>query len=293
METNQLKYFKAVADSGKITAAAKELYISPAAISASIASLEQELNVELFHRTGNRLILNRQGKIFLDYANYILESISDAKSDLLESLTDRKKSIVVGATSCCIFADFFCDFSLQYPDICLTTSQIPLRYINSAGLNSRFSFLLSTENETPKAYADACNGLELFADEPAVVVHPEHPWAKKDRIQPEELCGQTLIWPRVNHGLKELFIKEYVAKFLPPPVLTIQHLDPAYAMVKRNLGVALMTTHCKNIVSQDLRFIPVALPGFRLRQMLYWKKDLVFSEENEAFLKFTKEKFNL
>ncbi|MBQ2297286.1 MAG: LysR family transcriptional regulator, partial [Ruminiclostridium sp.] len=39
----------AVADSGKITSAAKELYLSPAAISTSIAALEQELNIELFH----------------------------------------------------------------------------------------------------------------------------------------------------------------------------------------------------------------------------------------------------
>ena len=141
MEINQIRYFKAVADSGKITSAAKELYLSPAAISTSIAALEQELNIESFHRTGNRLTLNRQGKIFLDYANHILESVSDAKSDLMESLNDRKKNIVVGATSAGILADFFCDFTKAHPDIPLTISQIPLRYINSAGLNSRFSFL--------------------------------------------------------------------------------------------------------------------------------------------------------
>lgn len=293
MEINQLKYFKAVADSGKITSAAKELFISPAAISASISSLEQELNVELFHRTGNRLTLNRQGKIFLDYANHILESVYDAKSDLLESLTDRKKNIVVGATACCVFADLFCDFSQNFPDIPLTTSQIPLRYINSAGLNSRFSFLFSTEGETPKAYSDACNCIKLFTDSPALVLHADHPLAKKESILPEELSGQTLIWPRVNHGLKDLLLKEYSARFLPPPVFSIQYLDPTYAMIKRNLGIALMSVHSQNIVTKDLRFIPIDLPNCKWNQMLYWKKDLVFTKEDEIFLTFVKERYSL
>ena len=45
MEINQLKYFKAVADSGKITSAAKELFLSPPAISASIAAVMRSSGV--------------------------------------------------------------------------------------------------------------------------------------------------------------------------------------------------------------------------------------------------------
>lgn len=288
MELNQLKYFKAVADSGKITSAAKELYLSPAAISSSIAALEQELDVELFHRTGNRLTLNRQGTIFLDYANHILESVSDAKSDLLESLNDRKKNIVIGATSTGIFSDFFCDFARRHPDIPLTISQIPLRYINSAGLNSRFSFLFSTETETPKAYANACNCIQLFTDSPSLLVHPDHPLAKKDRILPEDLLGRTLIWPRVNHGLKDLFLRAFAAQYLPQPVLSIQHLEPTYAMVKNNLGIALLSVHSKNIITNDLVHIPVELANCSWKQNLYWKKDMVLSAEDKIFIDFVK-----
>ncbi len=289
MEINQLRYFKAVADSGKITSAAKELFLSPAAISSSIAALEQELNIELFHRTGNRLTLNRQGKIFLDYANHILESVSDAKSDLLESLNDRKKNIVVGATSSGIFADTFCAFTKAHPDIPLTVSQIPLKYINSAGLNSRFSFLFAGETETPKAYAEACNCLKLFTDSPALMVHPDHAYAKKRSILPEDLSGKTVIWPRINHGIKDLFLKAFSTQLLPPPVLSYYHLEPTYAMVKNNLGVALFTTHSQNIITKDLVFLPIELPNCELNQMLYWKKDMHFTEEDLIFLNFIKE----
>lgn len=151
------------------------------------------------------------------------------------------------------------------------------------------SLLFSTENETPKAYADACYKLKLFTDRPAIVVHPDHPWAKKDSILPEELSGQPLIWPRVNHGLKDLFIKEYAARFLPSPVLSIQNLDHAYVAIKRNLGTALMTIHSQNLVTKDLCFIPVDLPNCKWNQMLYWKKDLVLSPEDECFLSYVKD----
>jgi len=293
MEINQLKYFKAVADSGKITSAAKELFISPAAISSSISALEQELNVELFHRTGNRLTLNRQGKIFLDYVNYILESVADAKTDLKESLTDRKKSIVIGATSTLIFSDLCCDFIKAYPDIPLITSQIPLRYINSAGLNSRFSFLFASEGETPKAYAEACNCLKLFTDSPALLVHPDHPLAKKNLISAENLSGETLIWPRINHGLKESLLLEFARLYLPPPIFSNQHLQPAFAMVKNNLGMCLLTSHCQSIVTEGMRLVPIDLPGCNRTQNLYWKKDMVFSEEDLVFIDFIKNNYNL
>ncbi len=293
MEINQIRYFKAVADSGKITSAAKELFLSPAAISSSIAALEQELNIELFHRTGNRLTLNRQGKIFLDYANHILESVADAKSDLLESLNDRKRNIVVGATSCGIFSDFFCDFTKAHSDIPLTISQIPLKYINSAGLNSRFSFLFATEPETPRAYADACNSLKLFADSPALMVHPDHPLAKKNSILPKDLSGKNVIWPRINQGIKDLFMKAFTTQLLPPPVLSYSHLEPTYAMVKNNLGIALFTTHSQSIVTKDLVFLPIELPNCNLNQMLYWKKDMVLTQEDLIFLNFIKEYYEI
>ena len=64
MELQQLKYFKAVADIGKISEAAESLYVSAPALSTSISRLEKELGFPLFERTNNRITLNTQGHIF-------------------------------------------------------------------------------------------------------------------------------------------------------------------------------------------------------------------------------------
>lgn len=69
MELLQLKYFKTVAELGKISEAAKALYISTPALSTSISRLEKELGVQLFDRFAKRIELNSQGELFLRYAN--------------------------------------------------------------------------------------------------------------------------------------------------------------------------------------------------------------------------------
>ena len=75
MELQQLKYFKTVAETGKISDAAQMLFVSAPALSTSISRLEKELGVQLFDRTNNRIILNQQGQILLRYVNQIFSRV--------------------------------------------------------------------------------------------------------------------------------------------------------------------------------------------------------------------------
>ena len=82
MELLQLKYFKTVAEVGKISSAAEQLFISAPALSTAISRLEKSLGMPLFTRTNNRIILNTQGRIFLDYVNQVFALLETAKEDL-------------------------------------------------------------------------------------------------------------------------------------------------------------------------------------------------------------------
>ena len=54
MDTRKLKYFLAVVDHDGFNRAAEHLLIAPPSLSPTIASLEKELGVPLFHRIGRR-----------------------------------------------------------------------------------------------------------------------------------------------------------------------------------------------------------------------------------------------
>lgn len=62
MQVNHLRYFAEVARCGSINQAAQLLFISPQALSSSIASLEAELGYKLFKRYHHGMVLTEPGK---------------------------------------------------------------------------------------------------------------------------------------------------------------------------------------------------------------------------------------
>ena len=62
-----------VAETGKITEAAKKLYISQPSLTNAIHELEKEMNVVIFNRTNKGISLSAEGEIFLGYARQVLE----------------------------------------------------------------------------------------------------------------------------------------------------------------------------------------------------------------------------
>lgn len=59
MDITKLQYFKIIAEYGSLTKAAKTLHISQPAMSAMLKKFEEELDVELFERSANRIHLNQ------------------------------------------------------------------------------------------------------------------------------------------------------------------------------------------------------------------------------------------
>ena len=82
MKTDQLFYFLAAAKSQHIAKAAKQLHISPSAISHSISSLESELGLELFEKVGKNIYLTNKGKLLAERSQDILDMINKTKEDL-------------------------------------------------------------------------------------------------------------------------------------------------------------------------------------------------------------------
>lgn len=80
MDLTQLKYFKAVAESGSMSEAAQKLNVSQPAVSVAIKKMEEELCVLLFERKKNKLILNDSGKMALTYAQAILQKSDEMKA---------------------------------------------------------------------------------------------------------------------------------------------------------------------------------------------------------------------
>lgn len=82
MQIPDVEVFRAIAQSGSLSAAARRLDLTPMTVSRRLASLEGELGVRLFHRTTRSVSLTAEGETFLPFATTLLEASEGARISL-------------------------------------------------------------------------------------------------------------------------------------------------------------------------------------------------------------------
>lgn len=88
MNSTQLEYFLAVAQSGGFTAAARKLYISQPALSKQLRLLEEELGVPLLVRRSRGVLLTPEGRKLLDRAMEVSRIIRDIPAAIRDFQND-------------------------------------------------------------------------------------------------------------------------------------------------------------------------------------------------------------
>ncbi len=96
--SQDMQFFVQLLRCASLTGAARELQVSPAAVSKRLSGLESRLGVSLLNRTTRRLSLTEQGRTYLDNARRILEEIEAVESGLQAALAQPAGLLRVNAT---------------------------------------------------------------------------------------------------------------------------------------------------------------------------------------------------
>lgn len=91
MTLTQLKYVIAIADTGSMNEAAKQLFISQPSLSLALKELEAEVGVEIFKRSNRGVALTVEGEEFLGYARQVAEQYQLIESRYIEKKNVKKK----------------------------------------------------------------------------------------------------------------------------------------------------------------------------------------------------------
>lgn len=115
---NALRAFEAAARHGSFATAARELHVTPAAVSHQIKGLEEYLGLRLFRRLKRGLELTRAGQAFLPKLREGFERLGEAVADL-HSLNEPGTLAVSAATSFATrwLAPRLHRFVAAYPDL--------------------------------------------------------------------------------------------------------------------------------------------------------------------------------
>jgi DNA-binding transcriptional LysR family regulator len=92
MDTQNLRAFLLVAESGSFSDAAKKLHLTQPAVSKRVAQLEAQLNVSLFDRIGRRISITEAGEALLPHARAVhleLQAAQQSVRDLAGEVRGR------------------------------------------------------------------------------------------------------------------------------------------------------------------------------------------------------------
>ena len=80
MTLTQLRTFLAIADTGSVHAAARQLYVTQSAVSAALNALQKSLGLQLLERDGRGLRLTRAGAVYADHVRTALGLLDQART---------------------------------------------------------------------------------------------------------------------------------------------------------------------------------------------------------------------
>jgi len=98
LQPDELAFFAALASAGSLTAAARELNVSTAAVSKRLSAMEKRLGVGLVRRTTRRMSLTPEGELYLRHARRILADLHDMEQEVSGSRGSPLGLLRVNAT---------------------------------------------------------------------------------------------------------------------------------------------------------------------------------------------------
>lgn len=123
--SGEMEVFVRVVERGGFSSAARELRMTPSAVSKLVARLEARLGTRLVNRTTRKLLLTPEGQAFHEKALRILADIEEAEQSAssIERPVGRIRINTSAAYGTHVLAPVLADFLAQYPGISIDISQ--------------------------------------------------------------------------------------------------------------------------------------------------------------------------
>lgn len=202
MDIRHLRVFIEVAETGKMSTAATNLFVSQPTVSQTIRELEEHYNVLLFERLCRRLHITAPGKKLLGYAKKVMKQFEDLE-EKMDAINDIDK-IKIGSTitiGSCLISSIVNRIKEKHDNI------EPYAYINNT--REVEEKLLSSELDIGIIEGEVKN-LNLISipeidDYLVLACGKNHKLAKRDIIELRELSDMDFVMREVGSGTRKLF----------------------------------------------------------------------------------------
>lgn len=265
----RLKVFRAVAKHLSFRKAAEELYLSQPAVSLQIKTLEEEVGLQLFDRSGSHISLTAAGDTLLRYANRLDALATEAEGALSAFRGEVRGRLAIGASLTIaqyVLPRLLGPLLQQNPQLKVRVTTHNTERVIEDVVEQRSELGLI---EGPARRRDVA--LEpVLEDELVVIVPPAHEWAEQGEIDVEQLRAVPLLLREQGSGSRlvaELALRKVGIR--PRDLHVLLECDMTEAIksgVEAGLGIGIVSrwTIRKELELGTLRTVTVR--GFRMQR---------------------------
>jgi len=192
LNLNQLKIFYLAAKYGNLSAAAQDLCITQPAVTRGIQRLQKYYEIKFFRRLGRKLELTYSGKGLYEIAEKIFELEGTAEDYIRDFQHHKRGHLRIDASE--TFGTHYLPFiverfsrlnsQLQITINTLTNKEVVQRTVERANDLGFISFPIEHRKLVLQT---------ILEEDLVIIVPPDHDFAKKDRLKPTDLEGQSII----------------------------------------------------------------------------------------------------
>ena len=274
MTLTELKYVVALAQERHFGRAAQKCFVTQPTLSLALAKLEDELGVRLFERNKNEVLVTPMGAGIVEQARRVLDEVGK-----ITALAKGAQDQLSGALRLGVI-----------PTIgpYLLPELVPLLRKSAPGMP-----LMIEENFTGSLVPMLRDGeidaalialpftvpgvrTRVLYEEPFSVVVPEgHEWARKKRVRPDELSGESLLVLNAGHCFREQVLEACPGQSNTayPEGRSGSSLETIRNMVASGLGVSVLpaTALQPRYVNKLVKEIPFTDPAPSRKVAIAWR----------------------
>jgi DNA-binding transcriptional LysR family regulator len=247
MDLRQMEYFLAVAEEQQFTRAASLRRVSQSGLSASIRTLEEELQTVLFTRTTRNVELTDAGRALLPHARSMLAQASAGRDAVVATRTEVVGELRLGAEQCLGVIDIpelLGRFYARYPKVRVAFQQAgthELLDLLRAG-DIDVVFVASGSGARPRSATQVPNAHHELATEPMVVLcSPGSALAKRTRVSLDDLALEVFVDFQASWAVRTINDTAFAERRLTRDVrFTVNDVHTLLDMVHRQLGIAIV-----------------------------------------------------
>lgn len=252
----QIRYFIAVAETGKINAAAAMVGISPSAVTEAIASLEALSGASLFARMPRGLELTYQGHRFLAHGRNILSAVEAASAAIVRPDSDVNGSITLGTTITVMgyfIAPFLARFKRIYPNVDIKVVEARRPEIEKGLLDGSLDLavmLTSNLDERRRLLSHT-----LVSSMRRLWLPSQHPFLYRDIVTLEDIAPLPYIQLLIDDA--EASTADYWKRYGSAPniIVRTESVEAVRSFVANQQGITILS---------DMMYRPWSLEGDRI-----------------------------